>query len=254
MFSVFVLTSGSSGNSILFSNKKSSILIDCGLSGKELERRLDKINEPPEKIKGIIVTHEHSDHISGVGIAARRFKIPVFLKCKTLEIIEEKLNNVSVNIIEKSFCIDDFQIECFPVSHDAADPIGLSISNQGYKIGIATDLGFISNMVINKLSGCHGIIIESNYDDKMLIHGDRPLFLKQRIKSRFGHLSNSDAVKLVENIDKSNLKFIMLFHISEEHNSYELALKNMKNYLDKNGLDNIKLFACCQTNINSYSF
>ncbi|MBP7653312.1 MBL fold metallo-hydrolase [Candidatus Dependentiae bacterium] len=252
MFSVFVLTSGSSGNSILLCDDESSILIDCGISGKELARRLDEIGESPDKIRGIIITHEHSDHVTGAGIVGRKYQIPIYIKSKTLCAVSDKFNKAQINIIEKHFNIERFEIECFPVSHDAADPIGLIVKKNNYKVGIVTDLGFVTGLVVNKLSGSDGIIIESNYDDKMLIHSERPLFLKQRIKSRFGHLSNDDAIRLVDNVDKSKLKFIMLYHISEEHNTYEIAFNRMKKYLETNNLNDIKLYACSQTQTCAY--
>jgi len=241
MFSVCALTSGSSGNSILCSNAECGILIDSGASGREIESRISAVGDDIRNVKGLIITHEHSDHINSAGVIGRRYGIPIYIRAKTYTKIADKLNNADIRIIDRHFNIGGYAIECFPVSHDAVDPIGLIIKYNDYKVGIVTDIGFITGLVLTKLSGVNGIVVESNYEDKMLIHSDRPMFLKQRIKSRTGHLSNDDAVKFIGNLDKSNLKFIMLYHISEEHNSYELAYRKMRDFLDCNNFNNINL-------------
>ena len=241
MFRVCPLSSGSSGNALLLDSQNSSVLVDCGMSGKELERRLAEIKIPPEKIKGIVITHEHSDHISGAGIVSRRFNIPVYIRQKTYDSAVDKFGKAEIRFIDKTFTVSEFSFEAFPVAHDAADPIGLIAKKNNHRIGIITDTGCITALIQHKISGLDGLIIESNYDDKMLMQSDRPFFVKQRIKSRFGHLSNDDAVKVVDAIDTSRLKYLLLYHISEDHNSYELAEKKMGDYLKNNNLGNISL-------------
>jgi len=236
MFYVCSLTSGSSGNSILFSSEKTKILIDSGLSGKKIEEKLNSLGETANYIDGIIITHEHGDHINSAGILGRRYDIPIYIRKKTYEKVKEKFKNTDINIIEKKFEIGDFKIEPYPISHDAIDPIGFIITFKKYRVGILTDTGYITGLIKNKLSDLNGIFLESNYDERLLFESDRPLSLKQRIKSRLGHLSNENAVKLIDDIDKINLKFIVLCHISEKHNEYDLVYKTMKKYIDENKL------------------
>lgn len=251
-FRVCPLSSGSSGNALLIDSLNASVLVDCGMSGKELERRLLEVDIKPEKIKGIIITHEHHDHISGAGIASRRFNIPVYIRQKTYEAATDKFEKTEIIFIERNFKIADFSFEAFQVAHDAIDPIGLVAELNNYKIGIITDTGCITGLAQHKISGLDGLVIESNYDDKMLMLSDRPFFVKQRIRSRFGHLSNDDAVRTIDSIDKSRLKYLLLYHISEDHNSYELAEKKMRDYLQNNSLGNICLNLSYQSKTGNF--
>jgi phosphoribosyl 1,2-cyclic phosphodiesterase len=216
-----VLASGSSGNSIFVSNNKTKILIDAGLSGIEIEKRLALIGEDPKNIQAIIITHEHIDHIKGAGVLSRRFKIPVYTNKKTLLASEGCLKKpCETNFFESGtpFFVGEMRINPFSISHDAADPCGFTIKTQNSKLGIATDLGIATSLVKTRLKNCTGLILEANHDPFLLANGSYPWSLKQRIKGRTGHLSNEDARDLLGEVAGKNLKNIVLGHLSKENN------------------------------------
>jgi phosphoribosyl 1,2-cyclic phosphodiesterase len=232
-FSICPLASGSKGNSIFVSCGNSSFLIDAGLSGIEIQRRLAKINIKPESLTAIIITHEHSDHIKGAGVLSRRFNLPVYITPKTnsasggLGIIKE----LCFFECGQSFKINNIQINPFSISHDACDPSGLTLTYKESKIGIATDLGIATNLVKQSLKNCDILYIESNHDPEMLINGPYPWPLKQRIKGRTGHLSNQDAKQLIAELKTERLKHIILAHMSEENNCPEKAVQEVSGAL-----------------------
>lgn len=233
---VCVLASGSKGNSIYISNGRASILFDAGLSGKEIERRMAQRRLDPETLTGIVVSHEHSDHIRGVGVLSRRYKLPVYINRKTAQAAAGqigKLYRTSHFSCEKPFELDGLSIRPFSISHDAEDPVGFTISNRGpknkgQKIGLATDLGVATRLVKEHLKDSNLLIIESNHDIDMLIDGPYPWHLKQRIKSRSGHLSNEDSCNLVGELQHKNLTTVVLAHLSEQNNHPEKALNTVR--------------------------
>ncbi len=237
---VCILASGSKGNSIFVSSQTTSILIDAGLSGKETEKRLKLNNIDTKHIDAILVTHEHSDHISGVGILCRRLKVPLYISYETYKQCEHKLGKIEkVEYFDSSlgFEIKDLNITPFSTSHDAVDPVGFSITQNNSKISIATDLGIVTTLVKESLKESNLVIVEANYDIKMLEDGPYEWHLKQRIKHRNGHLSNIDAKNLITEIMHPNLNHIILSHLSEENNLPEKALKEVKNCLKDNGVN-----------------
>ncbi len=219
-FCICPLASGSKGNSLFISGSNSSILIDAGLSGIEIERRLKQIDVEPHQLTAIIITHEHSDHIKGAGILNRRFDIPIYITEKTLHACRNlgKIQHTKFFQCGSSFEIDGIQINPFSISHDARDPVGLTLEYNGHKIGIATDLGIATNLVKDHLKNCTVLYLESNHDPDMLINGPYPWHLKQRIRDRQGHLSNMDSKDLVAQLKTSKLKHVILAHLSEENN------------------------------------
>ena len=232
------LSSGSSGNCMYIGSEKTSILIDVGISRKVAVEGLRLIKVNPSLINGILVTHEHLDHYKGVNILAKTFDIPVYLNESTYNIIKDKISDVkSIKIIEDDkFSIGDLDIETFKLPHDAADPIGYSVLNGGKKISIATDIGHVSKDLYENLKDSNLILLESNYNEQMVKMGDYPYFLKQRILSKYGHLSNEDCgsliVKLLENFPKK----IILGHLSNTNNLPELAYKTVEKILISNNL------------------
>jgi len=224
--SLCVLSSGSKGNAIYISSGPTSILIDAGLSGIEIERRLSSRNIPPESLDAIVVSHEHADHIQGVGVLSRRFNLPVFISKKT-EHGAGQIGSVKIfNHFEcgSPFQIKDLTVHPFSVSHDAEDPAGFTISQNGIKIGVATDLGHSTAMVKEHLKACSLLVLEANHDVDMLIDGPYPWPIKQRIRSRTGHLSNESTKKLLTEILCDELKHIVLSHLSEVNNTPQKAL------------------------------
>ena len=225
-----ILASGSRGNGIYVSNGDTTVLIDAGLSGIEIQRRLESRDLSPEKIDAIVVTHEHSDHIGSVGILSRRFDLPVYISSGTLACSESKLGKIKKIIHFECgvpFEINSLKLHPFSTSHDANDPAGFTIRHNDAKIGIATDLGVVTSMVRKHLKDCNLLILEANHDPEMLIQGPYPWPLKQRVKGRTGHLSNEESRDLVRELIHEKLTHVVLAHLSEENNTPELALKTV---------------------------
>jgi phosphoribosyl 1,2-cyclic phosphodiesterase len=227
--SVFILASGSKGNAIYVSDGTTSILVDAGLSGIEIQRRLDTKGLFPDNLNAIIVSHEHSDHVQGVGVLSRRFNIPVYISPKTKEASQQLGSVCDLRHFEcgTAFNINDLFIHPFSISHDAADPAGFTVEKNGTKIGIATDLGIATLMVKEHLKECDLLILEANHDPDMLINGPYPWPLKQRIKSRTGHLSNNDSATLLKELLHDRFCHVILAHLSETNNTPEKVLSTV---------------------------
>lgn len=217
------------------SGEKSSILIDAGLSGIEIERRMSAKGLSPDSLSAIVVTHEHTDHVKGAGILSRRFNVPVYINKKTWQTAEKKLGRLeAVEYFEcgTSFEIGDLKLNPFSISHDAADPAAFTFQHKNLKIGLATDIGIATNLVKEHLKGCELLYIEANHDPEMLINGSYPWFLKQRVKGRKGHLSNEDTGALLSEIMGENLKHVILSHLSFENNTPEKARQTVGRFLN----------------------
>lgn len=226
---VCLLASGSKGNAIYLSNGTTSILIDAGLSGKEIERRFKSKGLHPENLDAIVVSHEHNDHIQGVGVLSRRFNLPVYINKKTHRMCPRigKIADLRAFDCGTPFHINQLTLHPFSISHDAEDPSGFTIGHNGKKIGLATDLGIATSMVKSHLTGCAMVILEANHDPAMLEFGPYPWPLKQRIKSRSGHLSNDDSKALLKEIQTDRLAHVILAHLSETNNTPEKALSTV---------------------------
>ncbi len=220
-----MLASGSKGNATYISDGQSSILVDAGLSGIELQRRLESRGLEPEKLDAIIVSHEHSDHVRGAGILSRRFKLPVYINQKTKAASPGLGNLHETRPFEcgKTFAIGNLTIHPFSISHDAEDPAGFTIGQNGTRMAIATDLGIVTAMVKEHLKQCALLVLEANHDPQMLETGPYPWPLKQRIQSRIGHLSNSDSRKLLQELQHEDLQHVILAHLSEINNTPQKA-------------------------------
>lgn len=221
------VASGSRGNSIFVSCGNLSILIDAGLSGVEIEKRLQASGISPDSLDAIIVTHEHSDHVKGVGVLSRRYHIPVYINRQTFEAVPKIGRLAGLEFFEcgNPFHIDGVRIDPFTTSHDAADPAGLTLSYKSTKIGIATDMGVATGLVKERLKHCSLLYIESNHDPEMLINGPYPWPLKQRIRGREGHLSNEDTASLLKELAGRELMHVILAHLSEKNNTPEKAFQ-----------------------------
>ena len=236
------LYSGSSGNSLFVQSDNTNILVDCGVSAKKIETVLEGINVNPKSIDGILITHEHSDHVQGLGIISKKYDIPVFVNNKTLDSMpkqKEKLANCKIHniTIGESFEINDLKIKSFSIPHDAANPCGFSITNNQKTVGIATDIGHITNNILNELEASDFVLLESNYDPNVLKCSKYPYLLKQRIAGPNGHLSNEMAGKTISHLLKCNLKQALLGHLSKENNFPELAYKSVIEELIQNNYD-----------------
>lgn len=229
-FAICMLASGSKGNAIFISDGCTSILVDAGLSGIEIERRLRKKGLSPEQLDAILVSHEHADHIHGVGVLSRRFKLPIYISSQTKRAAHIHLGNIDRVIsfeCGSGFNINTLAIHPFSVSHDAEDPAGFTFHRNGSKVGIATDLGHATSLVKTHLKQCNALILEANHDPTMLIEGPYPWPLKQRIQSRIGHLSNEDSKKLLCEVKHDGLSWVILAHLSETNNTPQKALSEV---------------------------
>ena len=239
-----ILSSGSRGNACYIESRDTGILVDAGLSGIEIERRLAAVGVLPQSLDAIVVTHEHADHIKGVGVLARRYKLPVYANAQTLARGEKTLGKlpavVSIQTGE-TLKINHLSLETFTKCHDAADPMGLVVSNNGVRIGHITDLGRSTRLAEDRLRACSALIMEFNYDPTMLSEGPYPWHLKQRIHSSEGHLSNQQAGELLETISHPELKWVVLAHLSETNNDAAKALQTAQNVLDHCGLTKTRI-------------
>jgi len=216
------LGSGSKGNCTYIRHKQKALLIDQGFSLKNLHARMETIAIDEHSVGAIILTHEHSDHLKGVGVFARYHKVPVYLTEQTLNVINpEFFHKVHVCPFRAGdeVTIEDFKVKTFHIPHDAIDPIGIVISAEQYKIAVVTDLGTVSESVLVQIADPDLLFLEANHDLTMLINGPYPLNLKQRIKSRVGHLSNEQSLMLLQRLaGNGRLKHLILGHLSEINN------------------------------------
>ena len=246
MFNFCSLYSGSSGNCLLVQTSNTKILIDAGESAKKISAALSSMDIDPTQINAILVTHEHSDHIRGLGTFSKKYDIPVFANSKTWDAMPEQSSkiiedNIKKFTIEENFEIGDLKIHPFKIPHDAANPCGFNISYNDTKISIATDLGHITSNIAHKLEDSKFILIESNYDPEILKCSAYPYLLKKRIAGPNGHLPNSDAGKIVSFLMNSGLESVMLGHLSKENNFPELAYKTVVDTLIDDKLDCSKI-------------
>lgn len=237
---VCTLASGSSGNCIYLGTGKTNILIDAGISCKRINDRLqEQVGITGKDINAIFITHEHSDHIQGLEVFTRKFKTPVYATQGTWQGISSKVKDIDPNLHcnisnNQSLHIDDFSFDVFGTSHDALDSIGLLVSNKEKRLGIATDLGMLTSNIIATLKNSDAFILEANYDQRMLLGGRYPGFLKRRIAGPKGHLSNEDAARGLLELIGERTKTVILAHLSQENNLPGLAQKTIEQILKEN--------------------
>jgi phosphoribosyl 1,2-cyclic phosphodiesterase len=223
------LGSGSEGNGLVVEAGVSRLLLDCGFSAREAMRRLARIGLDPADLAGILVTHEHSDHIGGVFSLARRFGLPVWITHGTFAAMREEAPDagasVEVTLIhgEGQFAIGDLQVFPFTVPHDAREPVQYIVSDGACRLGVITDAGCSTPHVEEMLSGCEALVLETNHDLDMLRRGDYPPTLQARIAGPFGHLDNASAGQILSAIDRSRLQHVVAAHLSRNNNKPELA-------------------------------
>jgi phosphoribosyl 1,2-cyclic phosphodiesterase len=236
------LSSGSSGNSQFIASRETRLLLDAGVTGKYIKEAMESIGEKPEDLNGILVTHEHSDHIKGVGVLMRRYDLPLYVHEDTwLEMKSQmgKINIENVHFIDgiNKFEIKDLSIKPFSIDHDAAHPLGFLFENEGVAVSVATDLGHMTDETIKILENSDLLLLEANHDVEMLKVGRYPWFLKQRIMGDSGHLSNEDAgIALVKMFERGAPGCVLLGHLSQENNFPELAMETVRGILEENGL------------------
>lgn len=224
---IIVLNSGSNGNAVYVESKRTgaAVLLDCGISRKQVEMRLKVHGRFPNCIKGIFITHEHGDHVRGLRTLQKTYRMPIYLTEPTYRGLWEKDGIYQKHFIENTdaVTIDDITVRSFPKLHDAADPVAFQVTIGTTVFLYATDLGVGNDHLRSALPSAHGVLLESNHDTDMLWNGSYPDHLKKRVHSDHGHLSNAQAMQLVEDHTNETLKVLILGHLSEHNNTYEMV-------------------------------
>ncbi len=222
---VCLLASGSKGNAIFIESRECRVLIDAGLSAREIQARMAGIGVDPQSLHALLVTHEHSDHCRGLGPMARRFGLPVYLNPETRAALPNLGRIDDLREFDSGDQIEfrDLSIRTFSLTHDAAAPVGFAIDTPEGQIGVATDLGVATRLVADRLRGCRVLVLESNHDETMLRDGPYPWPLKQRVRSNHGHLSNAASSELLKGLFWEGLEAVFLAHLSEVNNHPTLA-------------------------------
>jgi phosphoribosyl 1,2-cyclic phosphodiesterase len=251
------IASGSSGNCIYVGTQRTKLLVDAGISKKRMVDGLMGISVNPEELQGIFITHEHLDHVSGLGVFSRKYHIPIYATEETLTALEtiKTLGKIDTSLFhpilpDEPIYIEDIRINPFSISHDAKNPVCYTFENEEHKVGIATDLGTYDGYTVSKLEGCEILLLEANHDVNMLQVGGYPYELKRRILGDFGHLSNDNSGRLLCDLIESGLKYIFLGHLSKENNYPDLAYETVRYELQKKGVlprEDIKLWVAKRT-------
>lgn len=235
MLELCAIASGSSGNCVCVGSDHTHLLIDAGVSGKRIEAGLNEIDLKTSEMQGILISHEHSDHIAGLGVLARRYGIPIFATERTIQAIKNtktvgKIDEDLFQVIRpgKRFSIGELTINPISISHDAADPVAYKVINGDKKVAVITDLGNYNQVLVDELQGLDALLLEANHDIKMLQTGMYPYQLKQRILGDRGHLSNERSGQLLSELLHDNFSTVVLGHLSKENNYEELAYEAVR--------------------------
>ena len=247
---VCVLGSGSRGNSTLIATERTRLLVDAGFGRKESARRLAEAGEQTDHFDAIVISHEHTDHIGGLRSLALALKIPIYISAATRDVIrwDPRLNRFEEFSAGSKFSIGDIEVTPFAVPHDAADPVAFTFEAEGLKIGVVTDLGYIPELVKRHVNGCHCLVFESNHDLEMLKVGPYPWYVKQRVMSRTGHLSNRATADFLGGEFDGAARVLVLAHLSENNNHPEIARMSAEEALAaRNGRGRLQLHLASQS-------
>lgn len=245
-----ILGSGSAGNCAYLETPECRLLIDAGLSGRQIRQRLLSIGRTPENLTGILITHEHSDHTQALGVLAAKLNLPVYCNRLTKEAIEaqfQKRFDFRLFSTGAEFELGDVQVDTFSVPHDAYDPVGFLVHTTGGNVGVLTDLGHATKLVLERTRAANVLVLEANHDVQML-HADtrRPWSTKQRILSRHGHLSNDAAAQVAEQLVSDRLRHLFLVHLSGDCNRPDLACDTVGGLLRRMGASHVRLESAAQ--------
>ncbi len=231
--SVSLLASGSRGNTAVVASSRTRILVDAGISCRETFKRMKALGDDPHQLSAVLITHEHSDHVNGLAMLAKKLNVPVFMTDATYQAWRRALRNpdgtrpeiarLEVFASGRNFCIGDISVTPFTIPHDAADPVGFTFRAEGVKLAFATDLGYVPPNICHHLLGCDVLVMESNHDLEMLRGGPYPWSVKQRVMSRVGHLSNDALADFFARDYDGAATYVVLAHLSEQNNHPELA-------------------------------
>ena len=235
MIEICAIASGSNGNCYYVGNQNEAVLVDAGISCKQIIQRMKDRNLNPLKVKSVFISHEHSDHISGARVFGNRLQVPVYLTVKTYYGAYKNMRPDYPRFFNPGDTVEvgEFSIHTFLKNHDASEPCSFRIQHKGKSVGVFTDIGEPCENVTSHLQKCDGLFLETNYDEKMLWEGSYPWFLKQRVASGVGHLSNLQAFNLLEKHAGENLKCVFLSHLSKENNTPETAYNSMHPFFDR---------------------
>ena len=226
------LGSGSRGNATLMSHANTTLLVDCGFSARETEKRMQQYSLDMSDVTAIVLTHEHGDHINGVRVLAKKYQLPIYATAGTAGC----LNSDVMGLVHEFSCheqfeINDILVEPFPVPHDAREPSQFVFNDGRHRVGLLTDVGSTTPVIEGALSGCHGLLLEANHDMSMLDAGEYPEHLKYRVSGKMGHLNNVQSSSILKNIDTSKLQHLVAMHLSEKNNSPTIVRNLFANVL-----------------------
>lgn len=228
------LASGSKGNVLFLETENARLLIDIGLSAKQVEERLKKINVDPKTLTAVMITHEHADHVKGLDVFASKYDLPVFANIDTAKALHQmgaKSLNYTIFTTGEPFQYAGCEITPFSIQHDTLDPVGFTIAEKDVKLGVCADLGFVTSLVRVHLNQCTGLYLESNHEPNMVLACARPQVYKTRVLGRQGHLSNDGCCTLLSELAHADMQHVFLAHLSEECNSQELAFEKARKVL-----------------------
>lgn len=250
-----ILASGSSGNCTYVASNETAILIDAGLSAREIGKRLEQIGASLDHVHGVCVSHEHSDHIAGLKTLQSKHAMPLFANQGTIQGVRATKSENADLVWQQfhtgsSFTIGGLSVEPFSVPHDAMEPVGFVITGPTCSVGVVTDIGIPTALVRDRLKRCSAIVLESNHDEQMLANSSRPWSLKQRIAGRQGHLSNARAAALLAEIAGPHLRRVYLAHLSEECNRPEIAQRTMREALHRAGHAHVEISMTFPDNVS----
>jgi len=236
---IHVLASGSSGNATLFKFEDANILVDAGISARRIKNALAEVDTAVEDLDGILITHEHSDHISGLATLVKKYRLPIYARPEAWRQMAsyKQLAPECCRNFYQSMDFGSVKVEAFSTSHDAADPVGYNFYEKDRKYSLATDLGFVTDGVKKALAGSDGMVLETNHDLDMLRNGSYPWHLKRRILSNRGHLSNVEAGRTLAGVDLGKNCQVFLAHISKENNRRDIAENTVTQILSDQGFD-----------------
>jgi phosphoribosyl 1,2-cyclic phosphodiesterase len=250
-----MLGSGSAGNSALVATDHCKILVDGGLSARQLVLRLEQCGVTPEQLDGVLLTHEHGDHICGLEVLCRKFHVPIYCNALTAEAVRcdgafERYCSWRIIQTGTEFSICDITVQTFPVPHDAVDPLGFVFHAGSASLGFITDLGYVTKLIVERLRPVQTLVIETNHDEKLLQNDThRPWPVKQRIQSRHGHLSNAAAAGVIEELLPGKIERVVLGHLSRDCNTPDLALETVRASLTKCGRVDVETHCATQLEI-----
>jgi phosphoribosyl 1,2-cyclic phosphodiesterase len=227
------LGSGSRGNSTLVEAADTLVMLDCGFSCRETERRMARLGRSPEQLSALLVTHEHGDHVRGIAPLARKYRLPVWLTRGTWQVLRDReLPEVRYFGADEGFSVDGLQVQPFTVPHDAREPCQFAFGDGARRFGVLTDTGRLTPHIVEQLNACDALLLECNHDAAMLANGAYSAALKRRVGGPLGHLSNVQAAGLLARLDRSRLQHVVAAHLSEQNNRPELACAALAGSLD----------------------